>query len=172
MTNRIIFVGYMGAGKTIAAQTLQSKTGLDSVDLDAFFIQKSGGSIASFMSTHGELKFREYEAELLHFIVKESGHRIIACGGGTPCLESSSQLIQRSGHVVHLNLPFESLLVRLQDDQQRPLLPRNSGLLDEVALHQHWKRRLPCYDLAHEVIGHVPREEDYLRWGAMLIGNR
>lgn len=168
MTKRIIFVGYMGAGKSTAAADLERITGLKSADLDEMLTKRWGQSIASYFSIHGEDKFREAEAELLRDLLLGNDHRIIACGGGGSCSDSAKELLKKSGHVVHLDVPFEMLVDRLKHDSTRPLLPQKSGVLDEEMLRSHWKSRMPCYDWAHEVLKNPPVEEDFLRWSHML----
>ena len=54
MANQLFLVGYMGAGKTTAANALSLRTGLPMVDLDEELERREGRSIAALFAQEGK----------------------------------------------------------------------------------------------------------------------
>lgn len=139
----------MGSGKTTLCRSLSRMTGVATVDLDDFIVEKSGMPIKEYFSRYGENGFREFEHDCLAELSKSLDDVIIACGGGTPCYGDNMELMNRTGTTILLEADFERLLARLMlGREQRPLIAD----LDDDGLRRFIKDKLdertPYYERA------------------------
>ena len=81
---RIIIIGYMGAGKTTVGKALAKALGLDFYDLDWYIESRMHKTVKQIFDEQGEEGFRRIEHNMLHEVA-EFEDVIISCGGGTPC---------------------------------------------------------------------------------------
>jgi shikimate kinase len=111
----------MGAGKTAVGRRLARRLGLPFVDLDREIEARSGRSIPELFNERGEAAFRALESETLEEWSR--GRRsVIATGGGVIEREANLAAMRRSGRVLWLDVPFDTLLERLErSDDERPL---------------------------------------------------
>ena len=165
---RIIFIGYMGAGKSHVASQLAEVTGRKAVDLDAAVESIMGLSIHEAFERHGESFFREQESMVLRAVLSDSSVEILACGGGTPCQNGNAALIQKSGYVVYLNPPLATLRNRLGNSKNRPLLDFLAETDDELKLEKHLESRMIYYSNHDERLEDAVSEGDLLRWSSLL----
>lgn len=84
----IVFIGFMAAGKTRAAEAVAERLGLGVIDTDALLEKELGESIASFFEREGEAEFRRREERLvtstLEALAAQIGgpSSVVALGGG------------------------------------------------------------------------------------------
>ena len=114
MANQLFLVGYMGAGKTTAANALSLRTGLPMMYLDEELERREGRSIAALFDQDGETAFRTKESDLLLQIAGNAALPIVACGGGIMGNSTNVRTMQTHGHVVWIDPPFEVILERLR----------------------------------------------------------
>src|SRR3954453_5210545 len=85
----IVFIGFMAAGKTRAAQAVAERLGLGVIDTDELLERELGEPIASFFEREGETEFRRREERLVTSVLDAlSGQvggpsSVVALGGGT-----------------------------------------------------------------------------------------
>jgi shikimate kinase/3-dehydroquinate synthase len=79
----IVFVGFMGAGKSTAAATVAREAGVGAVDTDALLESQLGTTIEEFFRARGEEEFRRHEEELATALLEEAEGGAIALGGGS-----------------------------------------------------------------------------------------
>ncbi len=77
----IVFVGFMGAGKTTAARAVARVLDADFIDTDELISRETGESIADFFATQGEARFREIEERIVLESLARRG-AVVALGGG------------------------------------------------------------------------------------------
>ncbi|HEY2055055.1 MAG TPA: bifunctional shikimate kinase/3-dehydroquinate synthase [Solirubrobacterales bacterium] len=83
MKASIIFVGFMGAGKSTALQAARS-AGLPTVEIDQLMERSFGSTIPEAFERHGEEGFRAREAEVVGALLEEADDGgAIALGGGS-----------------------------------------------------------------------------------------
>lgn len=126
--NRIILIGYMGAGKTTLGKALSRELGLQFFDLDWFIENRFCHTIGQLFTERGEEGFRKLEKEMLHEVA-EFEDVIISAGGGTPCFFDNMEYMNRQAETVYLKAAPEVLFRHLQPGRhKRPLL---AGKTDE-----------------------------------------
>lgn len=81
---RIIIIGYMGAGKTTVGKALSKEMGITFYDLDWYIESRMRKTVKQIFDERGEEGFRTIERNMLHEVA-EFEDVIISCGGGTPC---------------------------------------------------------------------------------------
>jgi shikimate kinase len=117
----LFLVGPMGAGKTSIGRRLAAQLGLDFVDLDQAFVERTGASIALTFEIEGEAGFRRRESALLAELAGQSG-MVMSTGGGAVLDPGNREILRQRGFVVWLDADVDTQLLRLHADRQRPLL--------------------------------------------------
>ena len=117
----IIFVGLMGSGKTTIGKHISKALEMDFLDTDHAIEAKTGVNIATIFELEGEEGFRLREQNLLMDIIDQQ-KMVIATGGGIVLREKNRQLLQQLGRVVYLRSNLKDLILRLKDDNTRPLI--------------------------------------------------
>jgi len=135
-------IGFMGSGKTSVSAALAERAVAEARDLDALVEERAGLRVAEIFDRHGEVGFRDLEAEVLAGLPADE-ELILACGGGVVERGRNRDLLRGRGVVVWLDAPWETLLGRLEgvDPSARPLL--RGGDWDRVEALYH--RRRPLY---------------------------
>ena len=118
----LIFVGYMGSGKSTLGKRIADKTGKPFIDMDNVLEDRFGSTISDFIEDYGMESFRTEESDLLREIMS-SPSSVIATGGGTPCSKGAMEWMRRHGVVVHLSVTPKVLAQRLKGNcGNRPML--------------------------------------------------
>src|SRR4051794_22822199 len=99
----LVFVGFMGAGKSSAARAVAAKLGVDTLDCDTELERELGTSIEAFFDREGEAAFREREEEAVLRLLGSAETRVLSLGGGALASERvRAALIPHT--VVHLEV--------------------------------------------------------------------
>jgi shikimate kinase len=124
MCDKLILVGYMGAGKSTIGLLLAQKTAKNFLDLDQIITKNEGKSIPEIFAANGELYFRKLEHQLLKEIVETQSNFVLSLGGGTPCYANNHLVYQRADcSAIYLKASIETLVHRVaQEPEKRPLL--------------------------------------------------
>ncbi|XME01462.1 shikimate kinase [Lachnospiraceae bacterium C1.1] len=117
----VFLIGFMGAGKSTIASELQRKLEMNRVEMDEMIVEKQGMSISEIFDEYGEAYFRNLESNCLIELqkVKQS---IVSCGGGVVMREDNSEHMKKNGRVVLLTASSETILERVKDSDERPIL--------------------------------------------------
>lgn len=139
---RIVLIGFMGAGKSSIGRILAGLRGVNFHDLDARIEESAELSIAEIFEEEGEPAFRRREEESLSaWLETETG--VLATGGGVVESPVCRDMLARHRPVLWFDDPVDVFRDRLQTEglNVRPLVGRlgPSGL---ARLHQ---RRRPLY---------------------------
>jgi len=140
-TDKIYLVGFMAAGKSTVGKALANRLQWAFRDLDELIEKKEQLSVADFFSEKGEAAFRKAEATMLKEI-QQLRHVVVATGGGTFESLSNRTIISDDGVAVWLDIPIETALSRLSDNQTRPLAS------NPKRLRSLWASRRSTYSLA------------------------
>ena len=143
----IVLIGMRGSGKTAVGKILAQRLGRELVELDELVAQKAGKSIPEIVARQSWEKFRDIEEE----VTAEATQRdniIIATGGGVVTREPNITNLKENGMVVWLTAGIDTLLQRIGDDKNRPLLKGKTRREDlEIALTE----RQPLYQKAANI---------------------
>lgn len=121
----IIFVGYMGSGKSTISQKLGKNLKKTVLDLDNIIAEKAGISINAIFETHGESYFRRLETEVLKEAMNRKGV-IISCGGGIVLKDENLDIMKENGIIIWLKVSPETTFKRTRMSDDRPLLKNKS----------------------------------------------
>jgi shikimate kinase/3-dehydroquinate synthase len=135
-------IGFMGAGKTIAAQTL----GRRAVDVDETIEARLGRSIPTIFAEQGEAAFRALEEQVTLELLDDPGFDVVALGGGGVRSERVRRALG-SRRVVWLWTVWEDAWRRVREDAFERPLARDSERFRE--LHE---ARLPIYESLADVV--------------------
>ena len=123
----IFLIGFMGAGKSAVARTFQKEFGYRLLEMDEEIERREGKSISDIFRDEGEAFFRELETGLLKSL-PEGEELIISCGGGTPLREENVEAMRLRGAIVWLAASPDTILSRVKNSSDRPLLNGNMNL--------------------------------------------
>lgn len=147
LPGHLFLCGMPGSGKTSTGPIVAAQLGLPFVDLDDVVRAQAGTSIASIFAADGEDGFRRRELAALRTVV-EGAPSVVALGGGTLGRRAARDLVRRSGDVVWLQAPVETLVPRVAGSD-RPLL---AGRDPQEALRELERARHDTWDLAANAI--------------------
>jgi len=119
--DHLIFIGFMGSGKSTIARKIARLKGMTSVDMDRFLEQEAGMTIPQIFETEGEEGFRARE----HAFLKSMAQRdrcILSCGGGIINSPENRALLKDLGTVVYLEVSAQEAVSRISRPETRPLL--------------------------------------------------
>lgn len=118
---KIVLIGFMGAGKSTVAQLLAERCQRPWVDLDALIVRQSGRvSVSEVFDTDGEPHFRQLEAQVAQSL-GAAPDLIVATGGGAPANPDALSALSAGAVVVWLQVSWDTVWTRLRSDQERPL---------------------------------------------------
>ena len=123
----IFLIGFMGSGKSTVASALYEAYGMTVVEMDRVIAEQEGMSIPDIFEQYGETYFRDAETKLLTGLQGQK-NQVISCGGGTVLRTENVAAMKNSGLVVLLTAKPETILERVKDDDNRPLLKGNKNI--------------------------------------------
>ncbi len=142
---RIIFLGYMGSGKTTIGNALSKDLGIPFYDLDWYIESRMRKSVKQLFESVGEEGFRKIEHNMLHEVA-EFENVIISCGGGTPCFFDNIDYLNRQGDTVYLKATPEVLFRHLKMGKTvRPLLLDKTPEEVQTFIGEQLRAREPYY---------------------------
>ena len=149
---RIIFIGYMGSGKTTIGRQLAQSMNLSFYDLDWYIETRMHQSIEQIFDERGEEEFRRIEYNMLHEVA-EFENVVISCGGGTPCFFDNMEYLNQQGETVYLKADPEVLYGHLQMGKTvRPLLVGKSKEELLAFIREQLEKREPFYTKAKHTL--------------------
>ena len=123
----IVVIGFMGAGKSTISDYLKNAFAMDVVEMDQVIAAEQGMSISEIFETYGEEYVRNLETQLL-IDMQAKQNVIISCGGGVAMRERNVVEMKKNGKVVLLKANPETILDRVKDSDERPLLNGNKNV--------------------------------------------
>ena len=122
MLQRIVLVGFMGAGKSSVGRALASRLSWRFEDLDEALVRRSGRSIDTWFREKGEAAFRAEEDALAQVLLVEHG-LVLASGGGWATQEGRLAELPAGTMSIWLDVDADEAVRRVKADSvYRPLL--------------------------------------------------
>src|SRR3954454_2930071 len=115
----LVFIGFMGAGKTTGARAAAAALGVRAFDTDRELEQRLGTSIEDYFASHGERAFREAEEDLVAEVLEAPPAPVISLGGGAISSSRVRELLAR--HTVVMLDVDEATAWRRAGGKRRPL---------------------------------------------------
>lgn len=143
----IFLIGFMGAGKSTIARTLQRKLGFPLVEMDERIVQEQGMSINDIFAQYGEAHFREIESQLVVDLGKQEPS-IVSCGGGVVVRPENTQNMKKSGRIVLLKASPETIFERVRNSTDRPIL---NGHMNVEYIAELMEKRRALYEEAADI---------------------
>jgi shikimate kinase len=144
----IILIGFMGAGKSTISEFLSTMFAMDIVEMDQVIAEREEMSIPDIFATYGEEYFRNLETNLL-IEMQERKNTVVSCGGGAALREQNVVEMKKNGKVVLLTATPETILERVKDSDERPLLNGNKNV---AFIGDLIEKRRQKYEAAADVI--------------------
>jgi shikimate kinase / 3-dehydroquinate synthase len=159
-TPALVFIGFMGAGKTSAARAAAGAFGARAIDADHEIERRLGTSIEAYFASHGEAAFRGVEEQVVCGLLERQPVPVLSLGGGAVGSPRVRELLRRHT-VVLLDVDVETAW-RRAGNKRRPLARDRERF---VALHA---QRTPLYEaLADALLLDSSREEVRRAAGAL-----
>jgi shikimate kinase/3-dehydroquinate synthase len=134
----LVFIGFMGAGKTTGARAAAAALGVRALDTDRELEQRLGTTIEDYFASHGERAFREAEEALVTELLEAPPAPVISLGGGSVASARVRELLAQ--HTVVLLDVDEDTAWRRAGGKRRPLARDRERF---AALHAE---RAPLYE--------------------------
>lgn len=143
----IFLIGFMGAGKSTIARTLQRELGFPLVEMDERIVQEQGMSINDIFAQYGEAHFRDIESQLVVDLGKQEPS-IVSCGGGVVVRPENTQNMKKSGRIVLLKASPETIFERVKNSTDRPIL---NGHMNVEYIAELMEKRRALYEEAADI---------------------
>lgn len=144
----VFLIGFMGSGKSTIASYLTENYGMEMIDMDQLIVEREGMTISDIFTQKGEQYFRDAETKLLIEMETEQ-NKVVSCGGGVVLREENVQSMKKCGQVVLLDAKPETILERVKDDDNRPLLHGNKNV---QFIRDMMEKRQPKYEAAADFV--------------------
>ena len=144
----IFLIGFMGSGKSTVASCLAETYGMEIIEMDQLIVEREGMSIPDIFAQKGEPYFRNAETNLLIEMQAEE-NKVVSCGGGVVLRERNVEEMKKSGKIILLNAKPETILERVKDDDNRPLLRGNKNV---EFISNMMEQRRPKYEGAADSV--------------------
>lgn len=123
----IVLTGFMGTGKSAVGKILSEELSFTPIDSDSIIEKEQQTSIADIFRDYGEAVFRDIEEEVISRL-SDLENVIIATGGGVVLRKVNMDKLRKKGVIVCLTAEAETILKRVENDGERPLLQTDNPL--------------------------------------------
>lgn len=143
----LFLIGFMGAGKSTIAKTLQKELDMELIEMDERIVQEQGMSINDIFAQKGEDGFRDIESQLVIDIGAQE-NAIVSCGGGVVVRPQNVENMKKSGKIIFLTATPETILERVKNGKDRPLL---NGHMNVEYISELMEKRRALYEGAADL---------------------
>ncbi|AJC86044.1 shikimate kinase [Campylobacter sp. RM16704] len=155
--DNLLFVGFMGCGKTTIARAYAKKNDKFFLDTDILIKEKYNLKISEIFKLYGEKVFRKEEKKLVSFLTNVQNCSI-ASGGGF----IEQKKLKDIGIIIYLRANFDYLWQRLNSKELsiRPLLTNinNAKILFEQRIQKYEKKANIIIDIENKSIQEIVKE--------------
>lgn len=148
LSERIVLIGLMGAGKSTLGAMLAAELGVPFADSDAWIEREAGMSVGEIFDSRGADFFRQMEARFVA-AMPDMPIGVVATGGGLPCHNNQIETLRDLGRCIYLDGSADLLAARIRrQGHRRPLLDAAADRLIP-AIASLIRQREACYARAH-----------------------
>lgn len=144
----LVFVGLMGAGKSVIGKMTAAAMDVPFIDSDAEIEQVSRMSISDLFGCYGEPEFRSLEERVIRRLLGE-GPMVLSTGGGAFVNDGTRAAIAQGGLSIWLRAELDVLWERVRRRGHRPLLKTENP---KETLASLMEVRYPIYAQADIVV--------------------
>lgn len=144
----IVLIGFMGTGKSSVSSYLKKAFDMDVIEMDQIIAKREQMSISDIFKIKGEEYFRDLETNLL-VEMQAKTNTVISCGGGVPMRERNVAEMKKNGKVVLLTASAETILKRVKNNHDRPLLEGNKNV---EFISELMEKRREKYEAAADIV--------------------
>ena len=120
MRLNIIFIGFMGSGKSSIGRHLAQELNMNFVDIDELIQKHVGMSVREIFTQKGESFFRVQEQNLSKKFGSQS-NLVISTGGGIVLNQDTMKFLLKKGFAIYLECDFDTIVQRITAEDTRPL---------------------------------------------------
>jgi shikimate kinase len=142
---RVVLVGFMGAGKSTIGPLLAGRLGWNFLDLDTRIEEATGRRIAELFRDEGEAAFRARERRAAEEAMRQA-RLVLAAGGGAFAQPGTREVLGKGSVTVWLRCDLPTILARVPADGSRPLATNRAIMQALLA------EREPSYQLSDVVV--------------------
>ena len=156
---KLVFTGFMGAGKTTIGHMTADALSIPFIDLDEKIVQIAGCPITEIFKKDGEETFRRMETDVLKMVLSQPGSAVISLGGGVLTQEQNRTILSEShAMVMYLEVDPDTIWERVKDDRSRPLLQAEDKDAARRQMEDRLSSRKASYEAGSDVI--LPASDD------------
>lgn len=150
---KLVFTGFMGAGKTTIGRMTANHLKIPFVDLDDKIVEVAGCPIREIFEKDGEETFRRMEHDILKRELDQPGSAVISLGGGVLTnVENEALLAESKAMLLYLKTDPDTIWERVKNDRSRPLLDAKDADTAYKNMCARLASREPAYERAADVV--------------------
>lgn len=143
--NNVILIGMPACGKSTVGVLLAKVLKKDFVDTDLLIQKCEGTSLQNIINEKGVPYFRDVEdAVLLDF---DGDNYVIATGGSAVYCHEAMEKFRKSGVIVYIKLPVETIVNRLKNIKTRGVTLAPGQTIEDL-----YNKRIPLYEKEADII--------------------
>jgi shikimate kinase len=139
LNKNIVFIGFMGTGKTSVGKFIAEKLYLNFIDIDDEIKKYCLMNISDIFMNYGEGYFRKIEGEIVKEVYKVNNY-VISTGGGIVLNANNMSFLRENSTIFWLKASVNTILNNLKQDESkikdRPLLNTENMLERIIQLMQ------------------------------------
>jgi shikimate kinase len=144
----IALIGFMGAGKSTVSHCLKDMLAMEEVETDTMIVEAEGMAITDIFAKYGEPYFRNCESKAI-IGLQDRRQVIISCGGGAVMRDENVENLKRSSRIVLLTATPKTILERVKDSNERPIL---NGHMNVEYIAELMEKRRKKYEEAADIV--------------------
>jgi len=149
LSQPVVLIGLMGAGKSRLGRMLADALALPFTDSDDEVEKAAGMSISEIFERFGEPSFRDGEHRVIKRLLLEEGAKVVATGGGAVMREDTAEIVFSKTLSLWVRADIDVMIERVGRTDKRPLLRDGDPA---TILEGLMEKRYPVYGKADIII--------------------
>lgn len=159
MDKNIIFVGFMGTGKTTVGRRVSGKLNMDFYDTDEYIKRCENMSVADVLTKKGKKYFEGAQRFAVQNIF-ENKNALIATGGSTLNDEKCRDIILKNGITVWLRAKPETIYENLKNSHNKRAELSGKSLEEIIEILAEYSKFYQLSDIVVDVDENTGRDID------------